>query len=117
MNRHVLTADLRDDPAAIDAYKKHHRQVWPEVLDSLKRAGIEDMQIFVLERRLVMIVETRTGLELHRAFATHHETPGRVAEWEALMLSLLRPPPGSKPGEWWTQMQPVFHLQNASCST
>jgi len=117
MNRHVLTVDLKDDPAAMDAYITHHRQVWPEVLDSLRRIGIEDMEIFILERRLVMIVETRDGVDIRRAFARHHATPGRVAEWEALMQSLLLPPPGSKPGEWWTHMQPVFHLQDASCST
>ena len=36
VNRHVLTVDLRDDPAAIQAYVTHHQRVWPEVLESLQ---------------------------------------------------------------------------------
>ena len=115
MSRFILTVDLKDDPAAIEMYVSHHRRVWPEVLESLARIGVADMQIYILARRLVMIVEMKNGLDIRAAFAAHHATTGRVAEWEALMQSLLVPPPGSKPGEWWTLMQPVFHLQ--SCST
>ena len=36
MSRHVLTVNLRDDPAAIAAYREHHRRVWPEVIESLR---------------------------------------------------------------------------------
>ena len=40
ITRTVLAVDLKDDKAAIEAYKDHHRRVWPEVLDSLRRAGV-----------------------------------------------------------------------------
>jgi len=33
MSRHVLRVDLRDEPAAIAAYREHHRRVWPEVVE------------------------------------------------------------------------------------
>ena len=110
MNRHVLTVDLRDDPAAVEAYMKHHRQVWPEVLESLRRAGIRALDIYLLERRLVMVVELEEGLDVTRAFASHMTAGPRVAEWERLMKSLQQPPPGAPTGEWWTVMQLVFHL-------
>jgi L-rhamnose mutarotase len=110
VNRHVLTVDLRDDPAAIEAYVAHHRQVWPEVLASLRRAGIRAMDIYVLGRRLVMVVELEEGLDVQRAFASHRAAGPRVAEWERLMKSLQQPPPGAAPGDGWTMMQPVFHL-------
>ena len=115
MTRHVLTVDLRDDQAAIDAYVAHHRAVWPEVMASLRRAGIREMTIAILDRRLVMVVDI-DGTDIARAFAQHMAAGPRVAEWEALMRTLLQPPPGSKPGEWWTVMQPVYHLapQDAS---
>jgi hypothetical protein len=61
MTRHVLTIDLRDDPAAIATYREHHRRVWPEVIESLRRVGVEQMDIHLLGRRLVMIVEMRDG--------------------------------------------------------
>jgi L-rhamnose mutarotase len=110
--RAVLAVDLKDDPKVIEAYREHHRRVWPEVLDSLRRSGIRDMEIYLLGRRLVMVVET-DGLDVRRCFANHEASHPRVAEWEKLMKSLQEPPPGGAPGEWWTQMQPVFRLDVA----
>lgn len=109
MTRHVLTVDLRDDPAAIEAYKAHHRQVWPEVVRSLKSAGVHEMEIHVLGRRLVMIVDTGDK-DVRRCFAEHAASSPRVAEWEALMKALQQPLDG-QPGEWWAPMQPVFRLE------
>jgi L-rhamnose mutarotase len=113
MTRHVLAVDLRDDPAVIDAYTAHHRRVWPEVLRSLRGAGIADLQIYLLGRRLVMLVDLHDGLDVQRAFAAHVASHPRVAEWEALMKSMQQPPPGSVAGEWWAVMQPVFQLHEA----
>jgi L-rhamnose mutarotase len=109
MTRHVLTVDLRDDPAAIDAYKAHHRRVWPEVVLSLQRAGIREMEIYMLGRRLVMVVDTN-GDDFRRCFAAHVSSSPRVAEWEEMMKGLQQPPPDGPPGEWWAQMEPVFRL-------
>jgi L-rhamnose mutarotase len=112
MKRYVLTVDLKDDPTAIAAYTEHHRHVWPEVLASLSQAGIREMEIFLLARRLVMVVET-DGRDIRQCFALHHGSHPRVIEWEALMKSLQVPPPGAAPGEWWTAMTPVFRLDVA----
>jgi L-rhamnose mutarotase len=112
MTRHVLAVDLKDDAAVIDSYKAHHQRVWPEVLRSLQRAGIDDMQIYLLGRRLVMIVDTADGLDFRRCFAAHVASHPRVSEWEALMKSMQEPPPGGRPGEWWAVMQPVFQLKD-----
>ena len=58
ITRTVLAVDLNGDPAAIQAYRQHHREVWPEVVASLRRSGIRQMDIYLLGRRLVMILET-----------------------------------------------------------
>lgn len=110
MTRHVLTVDLRDDPAAIAAYREHHRRVWPEVAESLRRAGVEQLEIHMLGRRLVMIVELGDSADYKRAFAAHVTSSPRVAEWERLMKSLQEPVPDTAPGEWWAAMEPVFSL-------
>ena len=110
MTRHLLAVDLKDDAAVIESYKAHHRSVWPEVLSSLRRAGLADLEIYLLGRRLVMLIDLQDGLDVRRVFATHAASHPRVAEWEALMKSMQQPPPGSAPGEWWAAMQPVFHL-------
>jgi L-rhamnose mutarotase len=117
ITRSVLAVDLKDDPGLIDRYQAYHRDVWPEVRASLRRAGILNMDIYLLGRRLVMVVDT-DGQDYQRCFATHATSHPRVVEWEALMRSLQQPPPGAPPGEWWTQMRPVFSLaaaDNAEC--
>ena len=35
----VLTINLKDDPEVIAAYRRYHREVWPEVQQSLSGAG------------------------------------------------------------------------------
>jgi L-rhamnose mutarotase len=117
MNRHVLTVNLKDDPAAIDAYRRHHARVWPEVLESLRRAGVRDMDIHLLGRQLVMVVELEDGLDVSRVFAAHRSSSSRVAEWEALMKTLQEPVAGARPGEWWAIMEPVFHLSKSEGSS
>lgn len=109
MTRHVLTVDLRDNAAAVEEYRRHHQHVWPEVLSSLRRAGIRELEIYLLGRRLVMIVETE-GADVRRAFAAHAASNPRVAEWESLMKSLQQPAADGVAADWWTLMEPLFHF-------
>jgi L-rhamnose mutarotase len=110
MTRHVLMVNLRDDPAAIDAYRAHHQRVWPEVVESLRRSGVERMDIHLLGRTAVMVVDLADGLALKQVFAAHQASSPRIVEWERLMKSLQEPSPEAGPGEWWAEMQPVFRM-------
>jgi L-rhamnose mutarotase len=110
MTRHVLLIYLRDDPAAIAAYREHHRRVWPEVIESLRHAGVQRMDIYLLGRTAVMIVDLPDGLDIGRVFGTHQASNARVAEWEQLMKSLQEPSPDAAPGEWWAKMETVFRM-------
>lgn len=111
MKRHVLTVDLVNHPRRVEAYKKHHRAVWPEVLRSLRRVGVRQMQIYALGRRLAMVMEVADGFDRRRAFARHVASHPRCAEWEALMRSFQQPPPGASRGEVWARMEPLFDLE------
>ena len=111
MTLSVLTLDLKDDPALIDAYRAHHSAVWPEVLRSLRRVGVRAMDIYALGRRLVMLMETRKGFDAKRDFARHRASDPRCAAWEDLMKTFQEPPPGAAAGELWTPLQPIFSLR------
>ena len=106
----VLTLDLKDDAAAIAAYRKHHAAVWPEVSKSLRQVGVRKMDIYALGRRLVMLMETRPGFRAERDFARHRKSDPRCAEWEDLMKTFQQPPPGAPPGRLWTMMERIFSL-------
>jgi len=110
MTRHVFLVHLRDDPAAIAAYREHHQHVWPEVIASLRRAGVQAMDIRLLGRTAVMIVEVADDTDVRRAFLAHRASSPRVAEWEQLMQSLQEPSPEAAAGEWWARMEPLFRL-------
>lgn len=110
MLRQVLAIDLKDD-SVVATYRDYHRRVWPEVLESLRASGVIGMQIYLLGLRLVMIAELEDGADLRRAFASRMASHPRVEEWERLMMSLQRPAPGAREGEWWTAMEPVFEYR------
>ena len=113
MLRYVLTLDLRDDPAVVAAYRQYHAEIWPEVVASLEQAGVREMEIFLLGRRLVMILELPEGREIAEVFARHASSSARVVEWERLMKTFQQPAPAAPAGEWWAVMERVFRLSDA----
>jgi L-rhamnose mutarotase len=111
--RYVFTLNLKDDPVVIDTYRRYHLEVWPEVVESLRAVGVRQMDIHLLGRRLVMIVEMGDGLDYRVAFKTHAASSGRVAEWERLMKTLQEPDAAAAPGQWWALMERVFHMDQS----
>jgi L-rhamnose mutarotase len=109
-DRYVLTIDLRDDPAGLEAYRAHHAAVWPEVVQSLQDAGIHELALHLLGRRLVMIVEVERGVDLRSAFERHASSHPRVMEWERLMATFQQPAPAAGAGEWWALMEPICRI-------
>jgi L-rhamnose mutarotase len=55
--RFCQTLDLKDEPELIAAYKQLHDEdhVWREILDGIKEVGILEMEIYLLENRLVFL--------------------------------------------------------------
>lgn len=104
-----LALDLKSDPQLIAAYDAYHQQVWPEILDSLREAGILDMQIYRWENRLCMIIETTDDFSLERK-GQLDKANIKVQEWENLMLNYQQALPGVLPGEKWQEMKKVFEL-------
>jgi hypothetical protein len=61
--RYCLALDLQHDPALIAEYEGWHREVWPGIRKSIVDGGIEGMEIYRLENRLFMIMETGEGFQ------------------------------------------------------
>ncbi|HMG02748.1 MAG TPA: L-rhamnose mutarotase [Edaphobacter sp.] len=113
MNRYCLTLDLKDDATAIAEYKRHHEKIWPEIRDSIFGAGIVDMEIYLLGRRLFMIMEVDETFSLAAKAAADAANP-RVQEWEALMGQFQQPLAESRPGQRWVLMERIFSLSEQS---
>ena len=107
--RYCLTLDLKDNAELIAEYEAHHRAVWPEILQSIKAAGIFEMEIYRYSNRLFMIMEVTEdfSFEAKAAADTANE---KVQEWEALMWKYQQALPGALPGEKWKLMNLLFSL-------
>jgi len=109
MNRYCLALDLGDDEQLIKEYEEYHQRVWPEILQSLRDAGIERMEIYRVENRLFLIIEGNDSFSLEKKRSMDAANP-KVQEWETLMWKYQQALPSAKPGEKWTLMKKVFEL-------
>jgi L-rhamnose mutarotase len=107
--RFCLTLDLKDDPALIAEYKRYHEKIWPEITRSIKSAGIENLEIYLLGTRMFMILEAGPEFSF-KAKAQADQANPKVQEWEELMWKFQKPLPKAKPGEKWLLMERVFKL-------
>ena len=112
MKEYAMTINLKDDPEKIEQYKAYHRQVWPEVLSCLKAVGITRMNIYLLGRRMFMIMETVDTFEPERDFSRLEEMHPRYKEWQALMNTFQERVPEAGEGEHWAMMEKVFELSS-----
>jgi L-rhamnose mutarotase len=108
--RYCLTLDLKNDPQLIAEYKLHHEQVWPEITKSIREAGIEDMEIYLLGTRMFMIMEVNEKFSAEAKRKADEANP-KVQEWEALMWKFQQALPQAKPGEKWLTMERIFKLE------
>lgn len=107
--RYCLALDLKDDPRLIEEYEAHHREVWPEILESIAGSGILSMEIYRLHTRLVMVMEVGDGFSFEKKAAADAANE-RVQAWEALMWRYQQAVPGGPAGAKWRLMDRIFAI-------
>jgi len=108
--RFCLTLDLKDDPKLIAEYKRHHEKIWPEITQSIKDSGIEDLEIYLLGTRMFMIMEVNDSFTFDKKAKGDKRNP-KVQEWEKLMWKFQQSLPQAKRGEKWLRMERIFKLE------
>ena len=109
MKRYCLALGLKDDPGLIAEYEAYHREVWPEVLESIRESGILSMEIYRRGSLLFMIMDTEDDFSFEAKAALDAANP-KIREWEELMWRFQQPLPGAAPGEKWVLMEKIFEL-------
>lgn len=109
MNRYCFALDLKNDPTLIAEYEAHHQKVWPEIIDSIRGSGVENLEIYRVANRLFMIMEVADDFSFERKAAAEAANP-KVREWETLMWKYQQALPVTKHAEKWVLMEKIFQL-------
>ena len=111
VKRYCQTLDLRDSPELIAEYRKRHSQAeaWPEILAGIREVGILEMEIYIVDNHLFMIVDTPLDFDWDESFGKLASLE-RQAEWEDYVAKFQIVKPGSASAEKWTLMERMFKL-------
>ena len=109
MPQYALALDLKNDPHLIAQYEAHHQAVWPEVIESIKSSGIVRCDIYRIENRLTMILETTPDFDFETQALTDAQNP-KVQAWEKLMWEYQQAIPTAQPGQKWVLMKRIFSI-------
>ncbi len=103
--------DLKDDAALIERYKAWHAPgaVPAAINRSIRQAGIEKLEIFLVGNRMVMALTPGPDFDAAKKAAADAADPD-VQAWEELMWTFQQALPFAQPGEKWLPMQKIYAL-------
>jgi len=109
MKKYCLAVDLVNEEGLIAEYEAWHQKVPADILDSIRNAGITNMEIYRVGDRMFMIMEATDDFSFEAKAAADLSNP-KVQEWEQLMWKFQASLPFAKPGEKWVLMKKIFQL-------
>ena len=110
MKRYGSIIGVREDK--IDEYKKLHAAVWPEVLDMIKQCNISNYSIYMRKlpdgKNYLFSYLEYTGNDFAADMAKMAADP-MTQKWWDVCIPCQEPLPDKAEGEWWADMEEVFH--------
>jgi len=111
MKRYCLALDLKNNPNLIKQYIAHHQEVWPEVKAGFVATGILSVNLYKVENRLCMLLETTDEFSFE-AKATYDQNQPKIQAWEQLMEQFQKRLPNTPKDVKWRQMEMIFSFQS-----
>lgn len=99
---------IRLKPDKTGEYIERHKAVWPAVLEMISNCHLSNYSIFYKDDFLFAYFEY-TGDDFEgdmEHMAKHEET----LRWWDVVKPLMEPVEKRKPGEFWANMEEIFHL-------
>ncbi len=105
MKRYGAVIKVR--PEKLDEYKELHAAVWPDVLEMIKKCNLHNYSIYYIDGYLFSYFEYigddyEADMALMAADAT-------TQKWWSLCKPCQQPLDTIEPGQWWADMEEVFH--------
>jgi L-rhamnose mutarotase len=98
---------IRVKPERLVEYKIIHAKVWPEILAMITKCNIRNYSIFEKDGFLFAYYEY-VGTDYQADMAKMAADP-KTQEWWKLTDPMQVPLETRAKGEWWAQMEEVFH--------
>ena len=95
-------------PEKLEEYKKLHAAVWPEVLAMIRACNIRNYSIYYKDGQLFSYFEYH-GNDFAADMAKMAADP-KTQEWWDIMMPMQIPVENRQEGEWWAEMEEVFHM-------
>ena len=105
MKRYGMVIDVK--PEKIDEYKKLHAAVWPEVLKKIAECNIQNYSIYLKDNTLFSYFEYM-GNDFDVDMANMEADP-ITQKWWDVCKPCQQPLETRQEGEWWANMDEVFH--------
>lgn len=111
MKKYCLTLYLKEDDNLLPEYEYWHKSEngWPGIRKSITDSGIREMEIYRLQTRLFMTIETADSFDFAVKAKMDAVNP-KVQEWEQMTSRPQPPLAGAKQGEQWILMEKIFQL-------
>ncbi len=96
-------------PERIEEYTQLHAAVWPRVLQMIHECNIRNYSIFLRDNMMFAYFEY-VGDDFAGDMAKMAADPTTQAWWE-VCKPMQQPIATPEAGEWWANMQEVFHTE------
>lgn len=106
VKRHGQVIGVR--PEHLESYKKYHASIWPEISAKITECNIHNYSIFLKDGMLFAYFEY-TGADFDADMKKMADDP-KTQEWWDIMMPMQKPFDTRAEGEWWAEMEEVFHL-------
>lgn len=107
MKRYGMVVKVR--PEKLEEYKRLHAKVWPAVLKTISECHIRNYSIYHHDGYLFSYFEYH-GVDFDADMAKMAADPV-TQEWWDVCKPCQEPLPTHAPGEWWSDMEEVFHAE------
>jgi L-rhamnose mutarotase len=98
---------IRVRPERLDDYKRLHAAVWPAVLNMIRQCNIRNYSIYHKDGFLFSYFEY-VGDDFDADMRKMAADP-KTQEWWSVCGPCQEPLETRAPGEWWANMEEVFH--------
>lgn len=98
---------IKIKPAKLEEYKKLHKNIWSEVAKTIAECNIKNYSIFYKDGYLFSYFEY-IGKDYDSDMKKMADDPVTQKWWD-ICKPMQEPLETRKEGEWWAEMEKVFH--------